>query len=98
MGAGSEPRASTSARYQAPCNEGAAGPEGIVMRSAGFPCRAGCERSFQVADQNSLDALQAASAERTAHEIAAHNYHHVRIEEEKPFSPNARITRPKPIR
>ena len=68
------------------------------MRSGGFPCRAGCDLAFQVSDQNSLDALQAASAERTAHEIAAHNYHHVRIEEVKPFSPNARITRPKPIR
>lgn len=68
------------------------------MRSAGFPCRAGCELSFQVGDQNSLDALHAASAQRTAHEIAAHDYHHVKLQDEKPFSPNARITRPKPIR
>ena len=77
---------------------GPRGRKGSWMRTGGFPCRAGCERAFPVADQNSLDALRAASAERTAHEIADHQYHHIRIEEEKPFSPNARITRPKPIR
>jgi hypothetical protein len=67
------------------------------MRSGGFPCRAGCDRAFQVSDQSSLDALKAASAERTAHEVADHGYHHVRIEEERPYSPNARITRPKRV-
>ncbi len=60
------------------------GPKGDEMRSGGFPCRAGCERSFRVADQNSLDALRAASAERTAHEISEHDYHHITMSEERP--------------
>ena len=67
------------------------------MRSGGFPCRAGCEQAFQVADQNSLDALRAASADRTAHEFAAHDYHHVSLAEERAYSPNYRITRPKKV-
>ncbi len=55
------------------------------MRSAGFPCRhAGCDRAFQVADQTSMAALQAASAERTAHEIKDHGYHHVPLGEDRP--------------
>jgi len=67
------------------------------MRSGGFPCRlAGCDRAFPVADQNSLDALKAASSERTAHEIADHDYHHVRIEEERPPLAHMRIKPPKP--
>lgn len=66
------------------------------MRRGGFPCRlAGCEQAFQVRDQSSLDALQAASAERTAHEIADHGYHHVRIEDERTYMPYARVKPPK---
>lgn len=66
------------------------------MRSGGFPCRlAGCERAFQVVDQNSLDALQAASAMRTAHEVADHGYHHVRMEEQRAYTPYARVKTPK---
>ena len=62
------------------------------MRSGGFPCRnAGCDRAFQVSDQNSLDALKAASTARTDHEIAEHGYHHIRMEEERAYMPHARI-------
>lgn len=50
------------------------------MRTAGFPCRLlGCDEVFQVQDQNSMDALHAASAVRTAHEESAHDYHHVKL-------------------
>jgi len=67
------------------------------MRSGGFPCRqAGCDRSFSVADQNSMQALSVASSERTAHEIDAHGYHHVQLSEQRPFSPNQRIKTPRP--
>lgn len=66
------------------------------MRTGGFPCRlAGCDRSFQVLDQNSLDALKAASLARTAHEVDDHGYHHVRLEEERAYIPHARIKPPK---
>ncbi|MEK7863121.1 MAG: hypothetical protein AAB295_07655 [Chloroflexota bacterium] len=66
------------------------------MRSGGFPCRlAGCERAFQVHDQNSLDALKAASEQRTAHEVADHGYHHVRIEDERAYMPYSRAKPPK---
>jgi len=58
------------------------------MRSAGFPCRlAGCERAFQVTDQTSMDALKAASAARTVHEVQDHDYHHVRLSDERPAAP-----------
>ncbi len=61
------------------------------MRSGGFPCRlAGCDRAFQVTDQNSLDALKSASEARTAHEIADHGYHHVRLDDERPYQPRVR--------
>lgn len=70
--------------------------EGRSMRSGGFPCRlAGCDRAFQVADQTSMDSLRAASSERTAHEIADHGYHHVKMEEERPYLPHQRIKVPK---
>jgi len=60
------------------------------MRTGGFPCRtAGCERSFQVVDQRSMDALRLASEERTAHEIAVHNYQHIRLADEPSFRPGA---------
>lgn len=65
------------------------------MRSGGFPCRAGCDRAFAVADQSSLEALRAASTARTEHEIAAHGYHHVPLAEERPHLPNAPIVRRK---
>lgn len=66
------------------------------MRSGGFPCRlAGCDRAFPVIDQNSLDALKAASTLRTEHEIADHGYHHIRIEEEHAYMPHQRIKPPK---
>jgi hypothetical protein len=64
------------------------------VRTAGFPCRvAGCERSFRVADQRSMDALMKASATRTAHEIADHAYHHVQLTEEPSRSPYPQIRR-----
>ncbi len=60
------------------------------MRTAGFPCRLnGCDHVFQVADQNSMAELQAASAARTAHEVTAHSYHHVPLTETK-FNPYTR--------
>lgn len=56
------------------------------MRSAGFPCRlVGCDRAFAVSDQTSMEALKAASAARTAHEIQDHGYHHVRLSDERPI-------------
>jgi hypothetical protein len=66
------------------------------VRSAGFPCRlAGCDRAFQVADQTSMDALKAASAARTAHEIADHDYHHITLGDEPHATPYYR-SKPKP--
>lgn len=50
------------------------------MRTAGFPCRLlGCDQIFQVADQNSMPELLAASAARSAHEVSDHDYHHVKL-------------------
>jgi hypothetical protein len=43
-----------------------------------------------------MESLRAASSERTAHEIADHGYHHVRLEEERPYMPHQRIKPPKP--
>lgn len=62
---------------------GAVPPRGCDrMRSGGFPCRyGGCDVRFAVAEQGSMDALLAASAERSAHEIAVHAYTHVRLDE-----------------
>jgi hypothetical protein len=66
------------------------------MRTAGFPCRLlGCARAFQVVDQKSMVALNAASALRSEHEVSAHDYHHVRIANEPSYSPYQR-PRPKP--
>jgi hypothetical protein len=66
------------------------------MRTGGFPCRLiGCTESFQVRDQKSMVSLQQASAARTDHEVASHDYHHVRLPDEQPFSPTRRTT-PKP--
>lgn len=63
------------------------------MRTGGFPCRlVGCLRTFQVLDQRSMASLHAASAERTAHEIAVHDYHHVQLVDPRPLGPGARIT------
>ncbi len=61
------------------------------MRTAGFPCRViDCEHVVHVADQRSMDALQAGSAARTAHEVSAHNYHHVSTASEPRYSPYQR--------
>lgn len=66
------------------------------MRTGGFPCRCmGCLRSFQVRDQTSMAALQAASAARTEHEVADHGYHHVRLADERAYTPYQR-SKPKP--
>ncbi len=66
------------------------------MRTGGFPCRlVGCLETFQVLDQRSMASLQAASAERTAHEIAAHDYRHVRLADERAFHPMTRTNQQK---
>jgi hypothetical protein len=71
------------------------GQKGGLMRSAGFPCRvAGCDQSFNVADQRSMDALFAASAARAKHEVVAHDYHHVPMEDNRIAAPYGR-TKPK---
>jgi len=68
------------------------------MRTGGFPCRlVGCYESFRVVDQRSMDSLKAASAERTAHELAAHDYTHVPLADEPSFRPGGRTT-PRPPR
>lgn len=66
------------------------------MRTAGFPCRAlECRRVFQVVDQRSMDALKAASVARSAHEVTAHEYHHVSVATERSYSPYQRsVVRP----
>ena len=62
------------------------------MRTGGFPCRlAGCDRSFQVLDQKSMESLTAASAARSVHEIADHDYHHQKLADERSFAPNRRV-------
>jgi len=66
------------------------------MRTGGFPCRLiGCVRAFPVLDQKSMPALLAASALRTEHELAVHDYHHVKLADDRPFTPFQR-PRPKP--
>ncbi len=65
------------------------------MRSGGFPCRFdGCSEVFTVPGSAALDVLLAASAERTEHEVSAHDYHHVRLDEHPKRPPLA----PKPVR
>ena len=55
------------------------------MKSGGFPCRfAGCDVRFQVLDQSSMQSLLGASEQRTTHEVTAHDYHHVKIEDTPP--------------
>lgn len=52
------------------------------MRSGGFPCRFGaCDARFAVSDPSSLAALHEASERRTEHEVAAHDYHHQRLDQ-----------------
>ena len=52
------------------------------MRSGGFPCRfVGCRECFVVTTQGSMPALTAASLLRTQHEVAVHNYQHIKLEE-----------------
>jgi hypothetical protein len=70
------------------------------MRSGGFPCRfGGCDETFTVADQTSMQSLLNASALRTAHEVSTHNYTHVQLEENRrsPYAP-AQTKRPAPAR
>lgn len=56
------------------------------MRTGGFPCRLlGCDRSFQVFDQRSMESLGAASSARSQHEVSAHGYHHVRLADERSY-------------
>ena len=67
------------------------------MRSGGFPCRfTPCREIFSATD-GSLVALQAASARRTEHEVAVHEYHHRRLDEPERKSPgwNSIAKRPK---
>ena len=47
-----------------------------------------------------MEALTAASLQRTTHEIEVHGYHHVPLAAERPFLPNQRIKQPRldPIR
>ncbi len=68
-------------------------PERALMRSAGFPCRfTGCEHVIQVFNQRSMEALHAASALRTTHEIERHEYHHQSAPEVRPLPPYLRRT------
>lgn len=58
------------------------------MRTGGFPCRlVGCLRTFQVLDQKSMDSLREASSARTDHELADHDYHHVKLDTEHAYMP-----------
>lgn len=67
------------------------------MRSSGFPCRyAGCQVAFQVEDQRSMSALNAAADKRTEHEVAVHGYHHVSFEEVPVPSPYQRSLKKAP--
>ncbi len=61
------------------------------MKTGGFPCRLlGCPSVFQVVDQKSMDALMAASALRTEHEVSTHGYHHVQLSSGPSFMSYAR--------
>ena len=67
------------------------------MKTAGFPCRMlGCDEVFQVADQKSMVALNAASAARNAHEVGAHDYRHVMLSNE-PWPRPYRAKTPRPV-
>lgn len=69
------------------------------MRTGGFPCRLeGCLQAFPVVDQRSMDALRAASEARTAHELTAHQYQHIRLADEPSFRPGSRSTTQRPPR
>lgn len=66
------------------------------MRTSGFPCRfGGCERSYPVEDQSSMTSLAAASAARSAHEIADHGYTHATLPEAPRLTSYRSIRRPK---
>lgn len=66
------------------------------MRSGGFPCRfAGCDIHFQVDDQTSMAALQAASAKREEHEVAIHGYHHQTLSDPAKRAPYGTLAVPK---
>lgn len=64
------------------------------MRTGGFPCRlVGCDRTFQVIDQKSMDSLKTASAARSVHEVADHSYHHVSLPDQKAYMPHQQVRR-----
>jgi hypothetical protein len=55
------------------------------VRYGGFPCRFdGCDVRFSVEKSDSYPSLLEASAKRTEHEIAEHQYHHVIIKTDAP--------------
>ena len=50
--------------------------------AAGLRCRVHtCRASFAVTNGDSMEALRAAIADRNAHEVAEHAYHHVAMVE-----------------
>ena len=67
------------------------------MRAGGFPCRAtqSCDEVFAVADQNSMHALQDASALRSEHEREAHQYEHVALTTAPPRAFSAISAKPR---
>ncbi|MDE3101830.1 MAG: hypothetical protein KGJ98_06285 [Chloroflexota bacterium] len=61
-----------------------------------MPCRrVGCDEVFQVGDQNSMEALRAASAARDEHETATHDYHHMKLATERGYRPLPRTRTPR---
>jgi len=55
------------------------------VRYGGFPCRyGGCDVRFSVERGDSYPSLLEASAKRTEHEIAEHQYHHIPMRTETP--------------
>src|SRR3981081_1850552 len=77
---------------------GAGPPEGCDrMRSGGFPCRyGGRDVRFTATEQGAMNSLPAASAERSAHELAVHAYTHVRLDDitKKPSWAQRRVVAP----
>jgi len=64
------------------------------MRTGGLPCRTvGCDQSFQVLDQGSMESLKAAGAARNEHEVAIHSYNHVKLADESGYMPRQGVRR-----
>jgi hypothetical protein len=64
------------------------------MRTGGLPCRVlACGRAFAVVDQRSMESLKAAGNARNEHEISAHGYHHVVLEDHRALLPFVRTSR-----